>query len=251
VRKPQDGDRLRQALGAAFEPLLFDVTDETAVAAAAQRVRGALAGQTLAGLVNNAGIAVAGPLTHLPVAEFRKQLEVNLVGPMIVTQAFLPLLGTDPSLRGPKGRIVNISSVGGKIGAPFLGPYVTSKFGLEGFSESLRRELMHYGIDVIMVAPGHVATPIWDKAEEVDVRPYEKLSIAPAMRRFSEAFIAEGKKGFPPERIAAVILEGLTALKPKTRYPVVPGHLMNWTLPRLLPSRAVDGVLAKRFGIKP
>ncbi|HWY25598.1 MAG TPA: SDR family NAD(P)-dependent oxidoreductase, partial [Nevskia sp.] len=151
VRKAQDAAALAQALGAAFEPLVFDVTDEAAVPAAAQAVRARLEGQTLAGLVNNAGIAVAGPFSHLPVAEFRKQLEVNLVGPMIVTQAFLPLLGTDPSLNGPKGRIVNISSVGGKIGAPFLGPYVTSKHGLEGFSESLRRELMHYGIDVIMV----------------------------------------------------------------------------------------------------
>jgi NAD(P)-dependent dehydrogenase (short-subunit alcohol dehydrogenase family) len=250
VRKAQDGAALKQTLGTAFEPLIFDVTDEAAVAAAAQAVRAKLSGETLAGLVNNAGIAVAGPFSHLPVAEFRKQLEVNLVGPMLVTQAFLPLLGTDPSLQGPKGRIVNISSVGGKIGAPFLGPYVVSKFGIEGFSESLRRELMHYGIDVIMVAPGHVATPIWDKAEEMDVRPYEQLSIAPAMTRFRDAFIAEGKRGYPPERVAGVILKALTAAKPKARYPVVPGHFVNWTMPMLLPVRAVDQVLAKRFGIK-
>ena len=168
---------------------------------------------------------------------------------MLVTQAFLPLLGTDRTLKGAPGRIVNISSVGGKIGAPFLAPYTTSKHGLEGFSESLRRELMPFGIDVIMVAPGHVATPIWDKAEEMDISPYEHLETAPAMKAFREFFIAEGKKGFPPERIAAVIHEALTAAKPKVRYPVVPGHFQNWTMPRLLPSRVVDKVLAGRFGL--
>jgi hypothetical protein len=251
VRKQGDAERLSQQLGSGFMPLLFDVTDEAAVRAAAGEVRKALGGERLAGLVNNAGVAVAGPISHLPVADFRRQMEVNLIGPMAVTQAFLPLLGTEGGLQGPPGRIVNISSVGGRIGAPFLAPYSASKHALEGFSESLRRELMPYGIDVLMVAPGHVATPIWDKAEEVDIRPYEHLDIAPAMRKFREFFIAEGKKGFPPERIAAVIHEALTAAKPKVRYAVVPGRLMNWTLPNLLPRRAVDGILAGRFGLKP
>lgn len=249
VRRLADAGPLAQSLGAAFTPLVFDVTDEDAVRAAAQTVRGILGGQRLGGLVNNAGVAVAGPLTHLPVAEFRKQLEVNLVGPLIVTQAFLPLLGTDAALPGPPGRVVNISSVGGRIGAPFLAPYVASKHGIEGFSESLRRELLFYGIDVIVVAPGHVATPIWDKAEEVDVSPYEQLEIAPAMRKFRDFFIAEGKKGFPPERIAAVIHQALTSSAPKVRYAVVPGRLMNWTIPNLLPRRAVDKVLGGRFGL--
>lgn len=250
VRKAQDAEPLRAALGPAFTPLIFDVTDEAAVHAGAQTVRNRLAGQTLAGLVNNAGIAVAGPLTHLPVAEYRKQLEVNLVGPMIVTQAFLPLLGTDGALQGPRGRIVNISSVGGRLGAPFLGPYVASKHGIEGFSESLRRELMFYGIDVVIVAPGHVATPIWDKAQEMDVSPYQKLEIAPALEKFRNFFISEGKKGLPPERIASVIHEALTAAAPKARYAVVPGRFQNWTLPMLLPARTVDKLIAGRLGLK-
>ena len=244
VRKAADAERLRGALGANFTALQFDVTDEPAVRAAADQLRFALEGEKLAGLVNNAGVAVAGPISDLPVAEFRRQLEINLVGPMLVTQAFLPLLGTDRTLKGSPGRIVNIS-------VPFLSPYTTSKHGLEGFSESLRRELMPFGIDVIMVAPGHVATPIWDKAEEMDIGPYEHLETAPAMKAFREFFIAEGKKGFPPERIAAVIHEALTAPKPKVRYPVVPGHFQNWTMPRLLPSRVVDKVLAGRFGLIP
>ncbi|MBL6750439.1 MAG: SDR family oxidoreductase [Nevskia sp.] len=249
VRRAADAQGLAQALGERFTPLVFDVTDEDAVRAAAGTVRERLGGTTLAGLVNNAGIAVAGPLSHLPVAELRRQLEVNLVGPVIVTQAFLPLLGTDASLQGPPGRIVNISSVGGRIGAPFLAPYVASKHGLEGLSESLRRELLFYGIDVVLVAPGHVATPIWDKAAEVDTAPYEHLDIAPAMRRFRDFFIAEGRKGLPPERIGETVHEALTAAAPKVRYAVVPGRLANWTIPSLLPRRLVDKLIGSRLGL--
>lgn len=250
VRKAKDAEALSAKLGANFTPLIFDVTDEVAVKAAAATVRQKLGGQKLAGLVNNAGIAVGGPLSHVPASEYRKQLEVNLVGPLIVTQAFLPLLGMDDSLQGTPGRIVNISSVGGKIGAPFLGPYVASKHGLEGFSESLRRELLYYGIDVIMVAPGHVATPIWDKAEQVDITPYLSHDLAPQMKKFMEVFIKDGRKGFPPERVGAVIHEALTAASPKARYPVVPQHWQNWAIPRLLPVRLVDKVMAGRFGLK-
>ena len=250
VRKAADAQRLIDELGAAFTALVFDVTDEAAVRAAAQKVREALTGETLAGLVNNAGIAVGGPLTDLPIADYRHQMEVNLVGPMIVTQAFLPQLGTDRSLKGEPGRIVNLTSVAGKLGAPFVGPYVASKHGLEGLSESLRRELQFYGIDVIMVAPGHVATPIWDKAEEIDATPYQHLAIFPAMKKFLDFFVAEGKKGFPPERIADVIHTALTTMNPKARYPVVPGHVKNWTIPRLLPTRVIDRIIAAQLGLK-
>ncbi|MDI3258787.1 MAG: SDR family oxidoreductase [Sinobacteraceae bacterium] len=250
VRRAQDAERLQGSLGPAFTPLLFDVTDESAVRSAARTVCAALGERTLDGLVNNAGIAVAGPLTHLPVAEFRRQLEVNLVGPMIVTQAFLPLLGSDPARRGPKGRIVNLSSVGGRLAMPFLAPYCVSKFGLEAFSESLRRELMYYGIDVVIVAPGHVATPIWDKAEEVDIAPYESLPIAGPMKKFRDYFITEGRKGFPPERIAAAIHTALTAARPKARYALVPGRFANWTLPRLMPARTLDRLIAARLGLR-
>jgi NAD(P)-dependent dehydrogenase (short-subunit alcohol dehydrogenase family) len=167
VRREEDAERLRREFGEPFIPLFFDVTQEEKVHAAAEQVRAQLNGETLFGLINNAGIAVGGPLMHLPTDEFRHQLEVNLVGVLIVTKAFLPLLGADRSLRGRPGRILNISSVSGKIGYPFMGPYAASKHGLEGFSESLRRELMLYGIDVIIIGPGSVATAIWDKAEPI------------------------------------------------------------------------------------
>lgn len=251
VRKAADGERLRGSWGADFRPLVFDVTDEAAVRAAAAEVASHLKGRRLAGLVNNAGIAVAGPLSDVPLAQMRHQLEVNLIGVLAVTQAFLPLLGTAPERQGPPGRIVMLSSVGGQIGAPFLGPYVASKFGLEGLSHSLRRELRIYGIDVVMVAPGHVATPIWDKAEEAEIAPYAHLPIAPALRRFRELFIAQGRRGFPPARIAEVIGTALTTPRPRSRYAVVPGRLMNWTIPKLLPDRWVDAALGAQLGLRP
>ena len=153
VRKQVDADRLKAELGDAFTPLRMDVTDQPAILRAADQVRESLGKAKLAGLVNNAGIAVVGPLLHQPPADFRQQLEVNLVAPMMVTQAFAKLLGSDRTREGTAGRIVNISSVGGKIGGPFLGAYAASKHGLEGMSESLRRELMLYGIDVILIEP--------------------------------------------------------------------------------------------------
>jgi len=179
VRKQADADRLSQEFGPNFVPLIFDVTDEKAVRKAAAQVEKALEGQTLAGLVNNAGVAVAGPLLELPIAEFRQQIEVNLTGVVIVTQAFAPLLAAGPARKGVPGRVVNISSVGGRNGNPFLGPYVASKFAIEGLSESLRRELLLLGVDVIIVAPGAVATAIWGKAKDDDLVPYEKSVSTP------------------------------------------------------------------------
>jgi NAD(P)-dependent dehydrogenase (short-subunit alcohol dehydrogenase family) len=173
VRKQADADRLKGEFGGNFTPLLFDVTDEAAVLAAAREVRAALNGETLAGLVNNAGIAVAGPVLELSADQFRHQMEVNVMGPIIATQAFGPLLGSDPSLRGPKGRIVMISSVAGKNGNPLMSAYAASKFAIEGLSESLRREMVLFGIDVIIVAPGAVKTPIWGKADDIDVSTYQ------------------------------------------------------------------------------
>lgn len=250
VRKAEDGERLKSEFGDLFTPLLFDVTDEAAVAQGARTVREALNGATLFGLVNNAGIAAPGPVLNQPIDEFRNQLEVNITGQVIVTQAFAPLLGVEKDLTGEPGRIVMISSVAGKNGAPFLGAYAASKHGLEGVSESLRRELMLFGIDVVIVGPGAVATKIWDKAEEVDVTQYQNSPFAPALDRIKEYMIANGKKGFPPEKLGRVVWKALTTANPKTRYAVVPGRLMNWTLPGLLPKRTVDGMMAGRLGLK-
>jgi len=255
VRKQADADRLQAEFGSAFHPLLMDVTDAPAVREAARLVASYLGNRTLAGLVNNAGIVVAGPLLHLPAAEYRHQLEVNVIGPLTVTQAFAPLLGatsTKTARRtGQPGRIVNISSVGGKLGYPLLGPYIASKHALEGFSESLRREMLLYGIDVILIGPGSVATPIWDKAESDDFSLYAQTDYATIIEAFKRQMIDDGRKGFPPEVIGEAVHTALTTAKPRTRYAVVPQRLTNWTIPNLLPKRLVDRLIGKRFGFLP
>src|SRR5277367_3657198 len=207
VRKPADAERLVGEFGGNFVPLLFDVTDEAAVLASAREVRAALNGETLAGLVNNAGIAVPGPVLELSADEFRRQMDVNVIGPIIATQAFGPLLGSDPSLKGPKGRIVMISSVAGKNGNPFSSAYSASKHAIEGLSESLRRELMLFGIDVIIVAPGAVKTPIWSKAEEVDVSGYRNSPFFPALEKIRTFMLQLGENGLPAETIAERIAD--------------------------------------------
>ena len=249
VRKPEDGDRLHRELGVAT--LVFDVRDEQGIRAAVEDVRRCLGNAKLGALVNNAGIAIAGPLVLQPASDFIEQLETNLLGPFLVTKAFAPLLGTDRSRTGPPGRIVNISSVGGKVALPFLGAYAASKHGLEGMSESLRRELMLYGIDVIVVAPGSVATPIWDKAQAADLGPYRTSDYADAMQACRNYMIQEGRKGLAPSEIGEVVFKALTSRRPKIRYAVVPGAFRNWILPRLLPKRLVDRIIARATGLLP
>lgn len=249
VRKESDARTLQAELGAAFTPLLMDVTDELAVAQCALKVRAALEGSKLTALVNNAGMSLVGPMLYQPIVDIRSQLEVNLIGPVIVTQAFAPLLGADRSLRGEPGRIVTISSVGGKFGGPFLGAYAASKHGLEGMSESLRRELLLFGIDVILIEPGYVNTPILDKAEEEDYAQYRNTEYGPILERFRKMFIAEGRKGLESRDIAEAVYKALTVSHPKVSYTIVKQKLKNWTIPMMLPKRIVDRVIGKQFGL--
>ena len=250
VRRQADAERLSADFGPGFSPLIFDITDEPAIHRAAAQVDAALANSTLFGLVNNAGIAVPGPLLHQPIADFRRQLEVNLVAQLAVTQAFAPLLGADRTRRGRPGRIINISSVSGKIGAPFVGAYTASKHALEGMSDSLRRELMLYGIDVIVVAPGAIATPIWDKAGELDLAPYAQTDYGPIVPKVRDFMIAQGRRGFPPERVGKLIWHALTTPHPRARYAIIPRKFQNWTLPRILPARVIDAAVAKQMGLR-
>jgi len=249
VRKPADADRLSQEFGAGFTPLLFDVTDRAAVAAAARKVEQVLGGATLVGLVNNAGIAVAGPLIYLNVEDFERQFAVNVTGPLIVTQAFAPLLGADPGRTGAPGRIVMISSVGGRNALPFAGPYAASKFAIEGLSESLRRELMLFGIDVVIVAPGAVVTPIWDKTETA-IAPFANTPYAPVLERMKTFMLRNASKGLAAERIGEAVKTALTVPKPKVRYTLAPNPLQNF-LTRTLPRRVVDRMIARGIGLGP
>ena len=248
VRKESDADKLRDALGAVLTPLIFDVTDEAGIARGADTVREALNGRTLNGLVNNAGIAVAGPLRYIALDELQHQLNVNLFGVLRVTQAFLPMLGADKSYDGEPGRIINMSSVAGKIASPIMGPYSMSKHALEAFSDSLRRELMMHGIDVAVIAPGAVKTPIWDKADDIDAEQYKGTEYYDVLVGMREKYKALGDEGLPPEDIGALARDILTGKARKTRYAVLRNKLMMWTLPRLMPKRMVDKIIAKRFG---
>src|SRR5437867_3791387 len=250
VRKQADADRLKSEFGANFTPLIFDVTDEAAVLAAAREVRAALDGEALFGLVNNAGIAVAGPVLELAADEFRRQINVNVIGPIIATQAFGTLLGSDPSLKGPKGRIVMISSVAGKNGNPLMSAYAASKHAIEGLSESLRREMMLFGIDVIVVAPGAVKTPIWSKAEEVDISPYKNSPFFPALERIRKFMLQLGESGLLAETIAERIADALTSASPKVRYQITPDR-MRHLITAVPPKRMVDKIIAKRLGLLP
>lgn len=248
VRKESDGQKLVDEFGANFTPLLFDVTDEAAIAAAAAQVRAVLAGETLAGLVNNAGIAVAGPLLHVPLEEVRHQMEVNLIGQLAVTQAFAPLLGADRALKGAPGRIVMISSVAGQNGSPFTGPYSASKHALEGLSESLRRELMVYGIDVVVIGPGAIATPIWAKSEEIDTARYDNTDYAKPLAAVKKYMLDLGAKGLPADKVGTLIADALTRANPAVRYAIVPSPFERFML-GILPKRRVDKIIAKRLGL--
>jgi NAD(P)-dependent dehydrogenase (short-subunit alcohol dehydrogenase family) len=250
VRNKADADRVSKELGPNFTPLLFDVTDEQAVKNAASQVRAALGGETLAGLVNNAGVWVQGPMLEVPVIDFRRQLEINVVGQVIVLQAFAPMLGADPSLKGSPGRIVMISSVAGKRSLPFAGPYAASKHAVEGFSESLRRELMLFGIDVIVIGPGPIKTAIWEKGEKFDLDRYGNTPYFEPMKKMWGMMLTAGASGLPAEDVAQLVLHALTGRKPWTRYTITPGHTTRMLM-GLLPKRMQDRMIAKRLGLMP
>jgi NAD(P)-dependent dehydrogenase (short-subunit alcohol dehydrogenase family) len=249
VRTWEDAERLKQELGDLFVPLIFDVTDEAAVRAEAARVGKLLGSGTLDGLVNNAGIEVAGPLAYLGTEKFRYQLDVNLLGPFIVSKAFIPLLGSDPARNGAPGRIINISSTSGRIAGPFAGAYAASKFGLEGFSDSLRRELILFGIDVIVIQPGAVLTPIWQKSDTGLVEEFRETPYAGALATFERHAAKEGANGYPAAVVGNAVRRALTAAHPKARYSIVPRQLPNWIIPRLMPVRLLDKLAARFFGI--
>lgn len=251
IRKEADGAALVDA-DDRIKPILLDVTQPEQVDAAVETVRAALDGQKLAGLVNNAGIANMGPLALQPLDQFEAHFSVNVFGLLRASQAFAPLLGMDESLEGAPGRIVNITSVGGRLSAPFLGAYTATKHAVESITDSLRRELVLFGIDAIAVGPGAVKTPIWDKAEESNSsNPYVNSPWAKPIEIFSETMLDGGRTGLDPIIVAKTIETALSAKKPKARYAPVPDKLTNFTLPMLLPKRVVDGFFWKRFGMSP
>jgi NAD(P)-dependent dehydrogenase (short-subunit alcohol dehydrogenase family) len=242
VRKPEDGDRLRAAGVTVVQPL--DVTKPDDVAAAVGAVEAGLNGAPLRGIVNNAGIGIGGPLEALDLDDFRRTIEVNTTSQLAVTKAFLPLL------RRSKGRIVNMTSIGGRVAQPFAGPYIASKFALEGLNDVLRGELLGFGIDVIAIEPGTIATPIWDKSSQEAEKVLANLSAehrelyGKRLAKMAKLLERQNKRGAPPEKVAAAVEKALTAKRPKPRYLVGDAHVLL-NLKRLLPTRLLDRLLYK------
>jgi NAD(P)-dependent dehydrogenase (short-subunit alcohol dehydrogenase family) len=216
VRSAADGERLRAAAGEQLEPVTIDVTEAATIAAAAE----ALGGEPLDGVVNNAGTALAMPLEFLPLDQLRRQLEVNLVGHVAVTQALLP------NLRAARGRIVNVGSIAGRSALPFLGAYAASKHALEAFTDSLRVELRPFGIAVTVIEPGTIATPIWRKGGErfqelAAQMPHELTELyGTRMEAFREAAASARQRAEPADKVARVVERALTEERPKARYVV-------------------------------
>ncbi len=247
VRKPADAERVGAALGDGVTPLVFDVTDEVGVETAVAHIRATLNGQNLTALINNAGISITGPLMHLPVDEMRHQFEVNLFGLLHITQQCLPLLGAKLDAPHPRGRIINISSVSGQIAYPFMGAYAASKHALEALSDALRRELLLYGIDVIVIEPGTTATPIIGKASE-GMEQYAQTDYNAILQKVvGDAVTRRQHTAIPVEKVAIKIVEAVENPRPKTRYAIPRKWLTGWLLPRFLPDRWFDRLVAREL----
>lgn len=250
VRSAEDAERLRHDLGEGFTALLADVTDLASLSRAAVTVAGALDGAALTGLVCNAGISLPGPLLHQPLDELDRQWKVNVLGQVASVQAFGPLLGAQEGFAGTPGRIVMMSSVSGRLVWPFVGGYAASKHALEAVSHALRRELMPFGVDVVIVGPGPVDTPIWEKSgRAIDRTLYQPTFYGPIIERFETAVLERARDALAPPAVAETVHTALTADKPKTRYALTRAMLMNWYLPLVLPDRWLDRLAAKRLGL--
>jgi NAD(P)-dependent dehydrogenase (short-subunit alcohol dehydrogenase family) len=250
VRKDSDAESIRGDGSERLEPLMIDVADEASVAAAAKSVEEKIGDAGLAGLVNNAGIVVSGPLEGLPLDGLRRQLEVNVVGQVSVTQAFLP------AIRRAKGRILFMSSVGGRMAFPFMAPYHVSKWGLEAIGDSLRLELRKFEIEVVLIEPGSIATPFWDKGHEAANEVEEEMD-AEIQSLYGEEITAvrdaarkAESEGIPPERVAEIVAEALTADRPKTRYLVGRDAKRNARVRSLAPDRLFDRLISRELGLK-
>jgi len=243
VRKNEDGERLRAEASGAITPILLDVTDSASIAEAAERMSRSLGAGGLHGLVNNAGIAVAGPLEMLPAEALRKQFDVNVIGQIAVTQAFLPML------RAARGRIIIMGSILGKLALPFVGAYSAAKFALEALAEALGMEIRASGVSVSIIEPGNIATPIWSKSKSAAMGAAGDLNVKKwdlyraAAESFQHYTDDASANGIPASRVALVVEKALTARRPRSRYtvgwdsrilgrvaPLAPGRLRQWII---------------------
>ena len=245
VRREEDAAALREAGSDRLVPVMLDVTDAGQIAAAVEQVAAEVGGTGLDGLVNNAGIAVLSPLETIPVDDFRRQIEVNLTAQVAVTQAFLPLI------RRATGRIVFVSSIGGRMALPFGAPYHASKYGIEAVADCLRQELRSWKIDVAVIEPGSIDTTIWGRgeriADEVSERAHDSQEelYGETIERFRAAVKRTAERGIPPEKVAKSISHALSAGRPRTRY-LVGADARGQAIARsVLPDRAFDALVRR------
>ena len=249
VRKQEDAEKVTSEFGANFTPLIFDVTDSKGIQENAEIVKSELLpGEALAGLVNNAGVAMGGPINLIDTDVFRQQFEVNFFGLIEVTKTFLPMLGAVKNSM-QQGKIINISSISGRRAHPFVAPYTASKFAVEAFSDALRREMLLYGVDVILIEPGPIKTAIWDKVPDLDDNEFTGTDYEHSLGKFFKMFIEMGKKGFDADIIGNRVKEILQDPSPKTRHVITPNRFINFTLPGILPDRMFDKLVGKGLGL--
>jgi len=245
VRDPADGEALRAKASGRLVPVSLDVTDTASIRLAAETVEAAVGAAGLAGLVNNAGIGGGGPLEAVVLADLRRVFEVNVIGPVAVTQAMLPLV------RRGRGRIVNMGSIAGRAAVPFIGPYAASKFALEALTDVMRLELRPWGIHVAIVEPGAVASRIWEKARRradqmgALAGPEVKAYYGAAVARVREAMERASRRAIPAQVVARAVAHALFAPRPKTRYLVGLDARLRAVLAACLPDRAQDWLLAR------
>ncbi|HKT33475.1 MAG TPA: SDR family oxidoreductase, partial [Nitrospira sp.] len=243
VRNLAAADALQARAGAPIIPLQIDVTDGESIRKAAEIVAGRVGKAGLSGLINNAGIAVGGPLELIPLAQLRRQLEVNVIGQIAVTQAVLPLL------RLARGRIVNMGSIAGRGTIPMMGPYSASKHALEALTDALRLELYPWNIEVSIIEPGAIATPIWDKSMrlsldvELEMPEEGKCLYESAAKSIRETVTQAAARAIPPEAVVEAVLNALTARRPKTRYLVGRDAKIRAMMVKWLPDRFQDWIL--------
>ena len=251
VRHEDDADRLAREIGPAFVPLVLDLRDGEAINAAAAEVRAELGGRTLLGLVNNAAVVLPGPVLFQPFDEIQEQIETDLLGTIRITRAFAPLLGADWTLKGEPGRIVMMSSTGGKLGQPFLSGYLASKTGLEAFTETLRRELQLFGIDVAVIGPACASTPIWDKARPARGR----YAGTPYWSSFDSALdkltTVSRRQGVSPETLADSVWHALSARRPRRRYTPARHPILEGAIARATSTRLLDRLFDLALGLRP
>jgi len=247
VRKAEDAQQVKSALGKSFFPLLFDVRDQEAIDAAVLELDEHLNGAGLHALINNAGVAVSGPVEHVPVSDFEYQFDVNVLGLIRTTQAFLPYLGADQSKNLPAGRIVNISSVSGLLTRPFMGPYSASKHAVEAITSAMRKELdVAHGIQVISINPGPIKTPIWQKAREAD-NPYMDTAYGPYMRNKEKAIAQIESIAIDTVEVAKAIHQSLEQQKPFIRKIITAKKALIKLAAFVMPLRMVDNMFKKQL----